>query len=253
MRIGVMSDVHGNRVALDAVLADVESHPVDQWVCLGDTIQGGPQPAEVVERLRALHCPVIIGNADAEVLDPNATEGGLRDVSVWTAEQLGESGLDFLRSFVPTYELSLGAAGTLLCFHGTPRSFDEVLLPETPPAELRDGLSGDHAAVMCGGHTHLQWTTTVDGGRRFFNQGSVGLAYNRHTPREKFHLPAIRRVRGPDGAGRRRPARVLPGVVRSRRAAGGDSRERPPVRRADGGPVLPAHGLGVLPVNVLDS
>jgi diadenosine tetraphosphatase ApaH/serine/threonine PP2A family protein phosphatase len=41
---------------------------------------------------------------------------------------------------------------------------------------------------MCGGHTHLQWTTTIDEGRRFFNPGSVGLAYNRHLPRDRFYL-----------------------------------------------------------------
>src|SRR5438132_7102113 len=142
-----MSDIHANCVALDAVLADVENHPVDQWVCLGDTIQGGPQPVQVVERLRELACPIILGNADEEVLARREDEPErIRVVSKWTAEQLGEPGLDFIRSFVPTYELSLGVAGSLLCFHGTPRSFNEVLLPETPPDELRDGLSGNDAS-----------------------------------------------------------------------------------------------------------
>ena len=186
-----MSDIHANCVALDAVLADVANHPVDRWVCLGDTIQGGPQPVEVTERLRELGCPVIIGNADAEVLDPASTNESLRTVSEWTAAKLGSQRLDFIRTFVPTHEVDLGNAGSLLCFHGTPRSFDEVLLPETPADELRDGLGDTAAPVMCGGHTHLQWTTTVDGGRRFFNPGSVGLAYNRHMPREKFYFPAI--------------------------------------------------------------
>ncbi len=192
MRIGLMSDIHGNFVALDAVLADVENHPVDQWVCLGDAVQGGPQPVEVVERLRKLGCPVILGNADEEVLARRADEPErIRVVSEWTAEQLGEGGLDFVRSFVPTYDLPLGDAGTLLCFHGTPRSFNEVVLPETPPDMLRDNLSGSDASVMCGGHTHLQWTTTIDGCRRYFNPGSVGLAFNRHLPRERFYFPAV--------------------------------------------------------------
>jgi len=187
-----MSDIHGNCVALNAVLADVENHPVDRWVCLGDAVQGGPQPVEVVERLRELGCPVILGNADEEVLARRAEEPErIRVVSEWTAELLGDTGLDFIRSFVPTHELSLGAAGMLLCFHGTPRSFNEVVLPDTPPDELRDRLSGYDAEVMCGGHTHLQWTTTIDNGRRFFNPGSVGLAYNRHMPREKFYFPAV--------------------------------------------------------------
>ena len=73
MILGVLSDIHGNRVALDAVLDDVANHPVDQWVCLGDTVQGGAQPVEVLDRLVELDCPVIIGNADEEVLARNLT------------------------------------------------------------------------------------------------------------------------------------------------------------------------------------
>jgi len=191
MRIGVMSDIHGNAVALDAVLADVASHPVDAWVCLGDAVQGGAQPLSVVERLGELGCPVIMGNADAFVLtgrsEAEAITDPLKAVADWTAEQLGPHGLDVLRTFVPTHEVDLGPAGSLLCFHGSPRSYDEVLLPETPADDLRRALQGADASVMCGGHTHLQWTTTVDG-RCFFNPGSVGLAYNRHLPRERFYF-----------------------------------------------------------------
>ena len=50
MRIAILSDVHGNCVGLDAALADLQEHPADQIVCLGDMIQGGPQPAEVMAR-----------------------------------------------------------------------------------------------------------------------------------------------------------------------------------------------------------
>jgi hypothetical protein len=58
-----MSDIHGNWVALDAVLDDVRTHPVDGWICLGDAVQGGPQPCEVVQRLQDLACPLALGNA----------------------------------------------------------------------------------------------------------------------------------------------------------------------------------------------
>ncbi len=60
-----MSDVHGNCVAFDAVLTDLRQRRTDQVVCLGDMVQGGPQPTEVLARLRELACPVVIGNADA--------------------------------------------------------------------------------------------------------------------------------------------------------------------------------------------
>ena len=73
MRIAILSDVHGNSVGLEAALADLQQHPADQIVCLGDMIQGGPQPAEVVARLRTMACPVVMGNADAWLLTGQAT------------------------------------------------------------------------------------------------------------------------------------------------------------------------------------
>src|SRR5919199_6571799 len=84
MRLAVMSDIHGNCVALDAVLKDLKSEGIDQVVCLGDAIQGGPQPAETVQRLRELGCPVVLGNADAFLL--SGTDAGA--VEPVTAAQL---------------------------------------------------------------------------------------------------------------------------------------------------------------------
>jgi predicted phosphodiesterase len=57
MRLALISDVHGNRVALDAALADIELIGVDGGVCLGDVVQGGPQPAAALDRVRELRCP----------------------------------------------------------------------------------------------------------------------------------------------------------------------------------------------------
>ena len=68
MRIAIFSDMHGNDVAFESIEADIKKQKVDQLVCLGDAIQGGPQPKETVERLRALNCPVVMGNADAWLL-----------------------------------------------------------------------------------------------------------------------------------------------------------------------------------------
>src|SRR5438270_12277922 len=73
MRIAVISDMHGNCVALDAVLADLASRQVDRVVCLGDAVQGGPQPAEAIARLRELACPAVMGNADDWLLTAQHT------------------------------------------------------------------------------------------------------------------------------------------------------------------------------------
>jgi predicted phosphodiesterase len=190
MRVGVIADIHGNGVALEAVLADVSHNPVDRWVCLGDAVQGGVQPLEVAERLAELGCPVIIGNADAFVLESTTTEVVEEihsTVGRWTLQTLGPRGVDLVRSYVQTYELDLEGAGTLLCFHGTPGSFDGVLAPSTPAHELRSELSGHGARLLCGGHIHRQWIVSLDDWT-FFNPGSVGMAYNFHLPEDEVYI-----------------------------------------------------------------
>lgn len=98
MRLAVFSDIHGNCLALDAVLADLRQHPPDAYLCLGDAIQGGPQPAETVTRLRELACPVVMGNADAYLLSGTAADAEPIDperaarldaVRAWSVDGLG--------------------------------------------------------------------------------------------------------------------------------------------------------------------
>ena len=68
MRLGLISDIHGNLLALDAVLDELNESRIDRLVCLGD-VAAGPEPRETVERLRELGCPVVRGNWDTWVLD----------------------------------------------------------------------------------------------------------------------------------------------------------------------------------------
>lgn len=189
-----MSDIHGNAVALEAVIRNLKRYPADEVVCLGDAVQGGTQPRRVVELLQELGCPVILGNADAYVLEGAVQESSTEAVSEpmkmvrdWTYEQLGEDGRQFLSTFLATHEIEITPGVALLCFHGTPDSYDGVLLPQTEEEELRSAFAGHDVAYMCGGHTHIQWTVSVDG-TRFFNPGSVGLAYNRHMEQEEFYI-----------------------------------------------------------------
>jgi predicted phosphodiesterase len=185
MRIGVLADIHGNDVALAAVLADIERHPVDRLVCLGDAIQGGPQPAEVVRRLRALECPTVMGNADAWLVTGTWTgaeqmdsvrRGQLEEVRAWSLERLGPADRAFIGQFQPTVEISLERGRSLLCFHGSPTSFDDIILPLTPEEEVRRRLGDRGDQLLTGGHTHVQHLRHL--GRSFyFNPGSVGLTY----------------------------------------------------------------------------
>lgn len=192
-RIAIISDIHGNCFAFDAVLADIEKRSVDQVVCLGDAIQGGPQPAEVVARLRALGCPVVMGNADAWMLNGinTSTVEGVTEkqekVRQWQLALLSEEDRRFIESFQPTVDLTLDNGLEMLCFHGSPASFDELIFPETPEEEFQRMLGQYRGRVMCGGHTHLQQIRRI-GDYFFFNPGSIGVPYNRNQPEENFQL-----------------------------------------------------------------
>ncbi len=70
MRIALISDIHANEVALGAVLDDIERTGVDRVVCLGDVATLGPRPESVLDRIRQMDCPCIMGNHDAFLLDP---------------------------------------------------------------------------------------------------------------------------------------------------------------------------------------
>ena len=136
MLVGLFSDVHGNAVAFDELLADLDLRPVDRLVCLGDVVQGGPQPVECLERLRALHCRVVMGNADWYVLtgDPGVepeTESQRRNRE-WSLGQLSQEDRAYIRSFTPTVD-----EPPVLAFHGSPGSFEDVILPTTPDEDFR--------------------------------------------------------------------------------------------------------------------
>jgi predicted phosphodiesterase len=186
MRIAVISDIHGNAVALDAVLSDLQREPTDHVVCLGDAIQGGPQPAEVVAQLRALACPVVMGNADAWLLSGVATgeepvTSEQEAVRQWSLSRLSDADREYIAGFTPTVAISLPGEKTLLAFHGSPVSFDDILLPETPQEDFVRIYGPFAPAILTGGHTHLQHLRRL-GETFYFNPGSVGVVYDRHQP-----------------------------------------------------------------------
>lgn len=178
MRIALISDIHGNCVALDAAIADIGAQSVDQVVCLGDAIQGGAQPVETVARLRALGCPIVMGNADAWLLTGEDTGAEAlterhQAVRAWSLTQLSSADCEFIKGFQPTVALELGARRSLLCFHGSPTSFDDVILPETPDEEALRLLRPQPGQALAGGHTHQQQIRSL-GTALFINPGSVG-------------------------------------------------------------------------------
>jgi len=182
MQIAVISDIHGNCFALDKALEDIRRQGIDQIVCLGDAIQGGAQPGETIQRLREIGCPVVIGNADAWLLEEeeNSSQEQVTEqqlaVRAWSLEQLSAADRAFIRQFQPTIEVALEDGQKLLCFHGSPRSFNDIILPNTSDDALHQFLDGFDATLLTGGHTHTQQLRHLKKAS-YFNPGSIGLAY----------------------------------------------------------------------------
>ena len=187
VRIALISDIHGNLPALDAVLDDLKRQELDRVICLGD-ICFGPQAHECLERVRALECPVILGNWDSWSIDgfppaENPVGTKLYEIGAWWAKLLTEDDRAFVRTFAPTLEVPLGNGSRMLCFHGSPRSFSDWIFATTPDDELEDEFSGIDATVLAGGHTHLQMLRRF-GESMIVNPGSVGQPFSQWWPRE---------------------------------------------------------------------
>jgi predicted phosphodiesterase len=175
--LALVSDIHGSDDALAAVVAALEELGINRVICLGDAVQGGDQPREVLDRLAQLGWPVVLGNADAFLLEvpansPEPLTQGHLDKREWTLSQLEPGHLDQIRSFVQTLDVELDDGMTLRAFHGSPHAYDDVLLPDTPDAQVERLLGGSGVDILAGGHTHLQWTRYVDGAL-FVNPGSL--------------------------------------------------------------------------------
>ena len=182
MRLALISDQHANDVAFRATVEDVERLGVEEVVCLGDVVQGGAEPAQTLDRLAELGCETVLGNADALLLEvptdsPEPVTERLLEVREWTLSQLSASHLEQIRSFAPVVRRDL-AGLPLLLFHGSPSSYDDVLVPEGGDDALAPFLGHD-AALVAGGHTHLQWTRRI-GDALYVNPGSIGISYDRH-------------------------------------------------------------------------
>ncbi|NCF69462.1 MAG: metallophosphoesterase [Chloroflexi bacterium] len=182
MRVALVSDIHGNLVALEAVVADVAKVGPDAVICLCAVAVTGPQPRQLICRLRQLCWLVVMGKPDAWLLDPQPWSADdeearrLLEVELWSASVMKPDDLDFVRTFQPTVALSLGARQDLLCYHGSPRSKTDFIGLETPEDELLEKLLGKWATVMAGGHTHQQMLRRFDDAI-LVNPGSVGLPY----------------------------------------------------------------------------
>jgi predicted phosphodiesterase len=176
MRIGLISDIHGNLVALDAVLAELDGAGADQIICLGDLAVLGPQPADVIDRIRERGIPTVCGNTDAWLVPdhpltaepPDSAQ--TIDLTAWTAARLRPEHVTFLRELPMTIAIPLPDDRLLRAFHATPDSLDDIT-HASHPAGVGEWIGSE---LMTCGHTHVQGMWRV-GDQLWLNPGSAGF------------------------------------------------------------------------------
>jgi putative phosphoesterase len=192
MRIAVISDIHANLPALEAVLADIARQQADKIYCLGDLVNFAPWPNEVIELIRENNIPTLCGNHDLAIglnqtdfafsfNSPEEREAGLKAIA-YTNAVLKDSNRLYLKSLPKfiRFELKLMKVKTdILLTHGSPRSVGEYVFEDFPEETLVRIMDEYVADILVMGHTHCPYHRQLfdkEAGKykQAINAGSVG-------------------------------------------------------------------------------
>ena len=171
MRVAVVSDVHGNAVALAAVLAELEREQPDLIVSGGD-FTWGPLPEETFALVSGLKARFVRGNADRAVLEGQSST----EREQWMQAKHTPEMREFLAGFEEHVVVEVDGLGPVRVCHGSPRTDEECVTPETPEERVREFSEGVDERVIVTAHVHIQFDREV-AGIRSINAGSVGLPY----------------------------------------------------------------------------
>jgi len=182
-RVTIFGDIHANLPALEAVLADIESHDNTPLYCLGDLVGYGTFPNEVTATIRERNIPTLMGNYDQGVgndsddcgcayTSPVAEALGKRSIA-WTNQNTSADNKRYLRQLPAHIPLQLDSMRVLLV-HGSPRKINEYLFEDRPDATLERLLDIAEADVLVCGHTHIPYHRILPSGCHVVNAGSVG-------------------------------------------------------------------------------
>jgi predicted phosphodiesterase len=173
VRIAVVSDIHGNLRALEAVMKDVEHQSPDQIWCGGDLGWLGPRATECIELVRGAGWPTVKGNTDVWITgDPQTIED--EDARAETMAMAKAHAIDQdAARWLAGLPLGHSAPGSILMVHGTPDSPFTAPFPDSPPAEF--AAYEGRAGLVLFGHVHLPFVRRLADGTVVANPGSVGL------------------------------------------------------------------------------
>jgi predicted phosphodiesterase len=159
LRIVIFSDVHGNVVALEAVLSAIrrEAAP-DALLVAGDLALVGPRPAEAMAVLRALDARFVMGNCDKYLVDDPPGDAEVD----WTRARLSADDMAFLRDLPFEQRLEAAPGHELLVVHANPRDLEGPIKPASADALIRPLLAGVTAEVVAFGHYHVPFMRQLD-------------------------------------------------------------------------------------------
>ena len=181
--LAILSDIHGNLPALEAVLADLDALGITDIYHLGDLVGYNPFPNEVVELVGRRHLPGITGNYDqavlarvadpvGELLNAKITPMG-REIYAWTCREVSFRSREFLAAQPAELSLTRGR-WRLRLTHGSPRHIKAYVRPAWPEAMVADLLAEIEEDILLTGHTHIPAVRPVQG-KWLINPGSVGF------------------------------------------------------------------------------
>lgn len=190
MRIAILADIHGNLAALQAVVNDLDRQGVDDVLVGGDLVDGGRQPAEVIDLLRDRRWAVVRGNSDRGIVE--VLDGAVilappwHACAEWTLGQLGPTRVEFLRGLPTAVRRALPGGRELLVVHATPWHDRGIVRPDAPIEVARRLLSAGQADVVAYGHIHRAYHRAVDGGL-VLSVGAVSWSHDRD-PRPAYSV-----------------------------------------------------------------
>ncbi len=207
MRTAILSDIHGNLTAFEAVLADIQQASPDLVLHGGDLADNGSSPTEIIDHIRTLGWQGVMGNTDEMLVQPESLEDfasqssapptlweAIRQIASATRSILGETRLAWLRNLPRVHKQD-----TFALVHATPQSCWRAPSPEATDAELETTYAQLDRPIVVFGHTHRPSIRNMPGPiKLLINTGSVGLPYD-GDPRASYLLlegttPTIRRV-----------------------------------------------------------
>lgn len=194
MRTAIISDVHGNDIAFEAVEKDMKSKGANNVIFLGDLIAIGPQPEEVYDRLMAMNKLCLVkGNTDAwldhamaDVIPTTEKEIRLLNYYDYMTHRLSGEVMDRIIGFQHEATIHLGHF-LALCVHGSPRMINEGIYEETEKYLLEEMLEDVKCTAVLSGHTHIKHDFTFNM-FRLINPGTVGLCNAGNDPRASYMI-----------------------------------------------------------------